>query len=157
MHEKEDDFVKRVFVMTLLVLAGVSFWATGALALCVSVKEANLRSAPDGKSKKTWTVYQFMPFQKVEEKGGWIKVKDADGDMHWVAKTVVSSDYKCAVVNVAKTPIREKPAAKAKETSISPVVKNYSFKVVEVKGEWVSVADEYGNAGWIPKKSLWIQ
>ncbi|KJR41178.1 protein of unknown function DUF1058 [Candidatus Magnetoovum chiemensis] len=131
--------------------------ANSAYPLCVSKKEANLRSAPDANAQKTWEVYFYMPFEKIGEKGEWYNVKDVDGDTHWINKSVVSSDFKCAVVSKPFANIRTEPKTSAPKAPLKKVDKYYSFKVAEIKDKWVKVEDELGNKGWISKNLLWIQ
>ncbi len=126
-------------------------------ALCVKVPEANLRSGPGIKNEKTWKVYKYMPFKKLESKGGWYRVKDVDGDVHWIFGNLVTDKFKCAVVKADKVNVRSGPGTNFKKTPLSPVIKYYSFKVTGKKKEWVNVSDEYNNSGWISKNLLWIQ
>ena len=135
----------------LLVLLDAS-----ASALCVNVSEANLRYGPGTRHEKTWKVFKYMPFRKLYKEGNWYKVKDVDGDVHWVYKNLVTDKYKCAAVKTKTVNIRSGPGTKYKKLT-SPAEKYTSFKVIDTKGSWVKVQDEYGDTGWIFKDLLWIQ
>jgi len=137
------------FVMVLIV-------NHEAHSLCVNVAEANLRGGPGTRYEKTWEVYKYMPFQKIAKKGNWYKVKDVDGDTHWVYRKLVTEKFKCAVVKVDKANIRSGPGTNYDKSAISPALKYDSFRVVESAASWVNVADEFGGSGWISKNLLWI-
>ena len=129
---------------------------TYADALCVTVPEANLRSGPGAKYDKTWEVFKYMPFKKLSQKGSWYKVQDVDGDAHWIYRKLVTGKFNCAVVKVDKANIRSGPGTQFDKKYFSPSLKYDSYKVVTRKGEWVKVIDEFGEAGWLFKKLVWI-
>lgn len=139
-------------VISLIVLvSGDSY------ALCINVPEANLRNGPGTKYEKTWEVFKYMPFKRVSKKGNWYKVKDVDGDVHWIYSKLVTSKYKCAVVKVDKANVRSGAGTGYGKNALSPAMKYDSFKVTKIKSSWVKVTDEFGDSGWISKKLLWIQ
>ena len=142
-----------IFLLTLLLV----FISSTASALCVNVPEANLRSGPNTKQAKTWEVFKYMPFSKISQKGNWYEVKDVDGDIHWIYNKLVTDKYKCAVVKSEKANVRSGPGKKYKKNLLSPAQKYTSFRIVETKGSWVKVKDEFGDTGWIHKNLLWIQ
>jgi len=142
-----------LFITALLTL----LFSNYSHALCVNVSEANLRSGPGTKFEKTWEVFKYMPFNKISQKGGWYKVKDIDGDVHWVYTKLVTSKFKCAVVKVDKANVRSGPGEKYNKNSMSPALKYDSFKIIKTQKPWVKVVDEFGDSGWIFRKLLWIQ
>ena len=147
----------RKTLTALLALVFVTAFAPSAFALCVKAPEANLRSGPGTKYEKLWEVFQYMPFTKVEKRGVWYKVKDFTGDMYWVFGKLVTESYKCAVVKGEKANIRVGPGTHFDQNDMSPALQYYSFKVLETKGAWVKVKDEYNDEGWVYKPLLWIQ
>lgn len=130
---------------------------SNATALCVKTQVANLRAGPGTEYKKTWQVYKYMPLKKLARKGDWYKVKDVDGDIHWVFKNLVTSKYKCAVVKKDEANIRKGPGIHYKQTELSPALRYDTFRVLRIKGKWVKVRDEFGEEGWIYRPLLWIQ
>ena len=144
------------FLVALVVAIAFSI-PLSAFALCVSNSEANLRRGPGTKYEKTWEVFKFMPFKKLSKRDGWYRVKDLDGDIHWIHAKLVTDKYKCAVVSNKKANVRTGPGTKNKQTSFSPVLRYYSFKVLKIQGDWVQVKDQDGDTGWINKPLLWIQ
>jgi SH3-like domain-containing protein len=138
-----------LLIIPLLMLAG------DAAALCVTSSQANLRSGPGTRYQKTWEVYKFMPLQQIARKGSWYRVKDVDGDRHWIHKSLVSKRIKCAVVKGARANVRTGPGTKYQKAHWSPAETYYSFKTVGTSGRWLKVVDEVGNSGWIANSLVW--
>ncbi len=146
---------KSLFI--LMALFCLFIFSSYSYALCVNVPEANLRNGPGTKFKKTWEVFKYMPFNRISAKGNWYKVKDVDGDTHWVYKKLVSDKFRCAVVKVDKANVRKGPGTKFGKSALSPALKYDSFKVIKTKSSWVQVIDEFDDKGWISRKLLWVQ
>ncbi len=144
--------IKVFLPVTLTILL-----ATDLFALCVKAPVANLRAGPGTDYKKTWQVYKYMPLRKIGRKGDWFKVKDVDGDIHWIYKGLVTSKYRCAVVKKDEANIRKGPGTRYKQTELSPALRYDTFRVLRIKGRWVKVRDEFGEEGWIYRPLLWIQ
>lgn len=128
-----------------------------ALALCVNVPEANLRTGPGTKYEKSWEVFKYMPFQKLTRKGNWYKVRDVDGDIHWIYKKLVTGSFKCAVVKKGKANIRSGPGTQFSKKYLSPAMKYDAFKILKTQKSWAKIVDEFGDTGWIYRKLVWIQ
>jgi len=127
-----------------------------ASAWCVKVHEANLREGPGTQFEKSWLVYKFMPFKKIGQQGSWLKVADVDGDEHWIYSKLLTNSIRCAVVNADDVTVRTGPGTNYAKSSISPLDRYYSLKVLNVKGEWVKFEDEVGNKGWVYKPLVWV-
>ncbi len=140
------------FVLTFLLI-----FSSYAHALCINVSEANLRKGPGTKYKKTWQVFKYMPFKKITKKGNWYKVRDVDGDVHWIYRKLITAKFRCAVIKVEEANVRSGPGTRFRKIILSPALKYDSFKVIKIKGSWVKVIDEFGDTGWIFRKLLWIQ
>ena len=140
-----------IFFVSIFTLSSLSF------ALCVNVSDANLRKGPGTNYEKTWEVFKFMPFKKISAKGNWYKVKDLDGDRHWIFKKLVTGKFECGVVKREKINVRTGPGTKYSLSGLSPALKYDSFRILERKSTWVRVQDEFGDKGWIFRKLLWIQ
>lgn len=147
-----------MLIRKVLLLFALTFSFTfSANALCVKVKKANLRSGPGTKNQVTWEVFRYMPLRKLSKKGKWYKVKDFEGDEHWVFNKIVTSQFQCAVVKVKKANLRTGPGTKYKLASDLPNVEKYTvFKVLKIKGTWAQVEDSFGDSYWAARKLLWI-
>lgn len=147
--------MKLYCVRILLFILSTLFIVKAAHGLCVNVPEANLRSGPGTKHEKTWEVFKYMPFKKISQKGNWYKVKDVDGDIHWIYRKLVTDKYKCATVKIEKANVRTGPGTNYGINVISPAMKYTSFKIIGSKQGWMQLMDEYGETGWIYGKLLW--
>jgi SH3-like domain-containing protein len=128
-----------------------------AEALCVKDKKANLRSGPGKHNEKLWTVLKYMPFRQIGREGKWLKVKDLDGDIYWIYRTITTKAYMCAVIKNHKTNLRQGPATKFPQVEWSPIDKYFSMKVLKIKGSWVHVEDSTGDRAWVHRSLVWIQ
>lgn len=147
--------MKKVFVICAIFL--LIFIMSGyAKALCVKTPAANLRSGPGTKYEKTWEVFKYMPFKKLRKKGNWYKIRDFEGDIHWIYRNLVTDKFKCAVIKIDKANIRTGPGKRYANAVMSPGLMYHSFKVLKKSGSWVKVIDEFGDSGWIFRKLLWI-
>jgi SH3-like domain-containing protein len=148
--------LKKTLVPVALCCAAL--WASPGIAtgLCVKVSQANLRAGPGTDHQKSWEVYLYMPFKKVGQDGSWIQVKDMDGDIHWVHDQLVTDEMRCAVVKVNQANVRTGPGTHYAKSTLSPVEKNYPFKVIETQDGWVKVQDEVANEGWVAQPLLWM-
>jgi len=126
-------------------------------ALCVNVPNANLRSGPGTKYEKIQEISRFTPLKELEITGNWYKVKDAAGNMYWIYKKLVTNRFKCAVVEVDVANIRSGPGKSYLTVYTSPAMKYEAFKIINNKGSWIRVKDEFGSTGWMFKDLLWIQ
>ena len=148
-------FLFSLFLFFTLVV--FLFQQETAEALCVKDKKANLRSGPGKHNEKLWTVLKYMPFRQVGREGKWLKVKDLDGDIYWIYRTITTKAYMCAVIKNNKTNLRQGPGTKLPQVEWSPIDKYFSMKVLKIKGSWVHVEDSLGDKAWVHRSLVWIQ
>ncbi|MDH5477620.1 MAG: SH3 domain-containing protein [Nitrospinota bacterium] len=60
----------------------------GKAAIVVQDK-ANIRKSPDLKSPIVFVVEKHYLFRVIETKGGWLKIKDTDGEEGWIHEKLV--------------------------------------------------------------------
>jgi len=142
-----------------IVFLVVLFFPFDSHALCVSASTANLRSGPGKGYEIVWEVYRYMPLQKVgvSPSGNWYSVKDVDGDIEWIHKSLVSSGARCAVVKSETANIRTGPGLSFPPKFKEPAVKYESFRIVDVKNNWLKLEDEHKNVGWVYRNLLWLR
>ncbi len=145
-----------LLLQIVVVLLFATLMVVEAQALCVSSKFANLRSRPSTKSPKTWKVVKYMPFQKIKSTKGWYRVRDVDGDYHWLFAKLATTKYKCAVVKAKKANLRTSPGGKVHKKYTS-AEKYVTFRYLGRKGSWAKVVDEQGTKFWIARSLIWIQ
>ena len=152
--------IKKFFLFSLFlffILVVFLFQQKTAEALCVKDKKANLRSGPGKHNEKLWTVLKYMPFRQVGRDGNWLRVKDLDGDVYWIYRTITTKAYMCAVIKNNKTNLRQGPGTKFPQVEWSPIDKYFSMKVLKIKGSWVHVEDSTGDRAWVHRSLVWIQ
>ena len=127
-------------------------------AICVKGFVVNIRSGPGTEYKSVWKVFRYMPFKKVgvSLSGDWYAVRDVDGDVNWIHKTLVTRAYRCAVVKSEVVNVRTGPGTHYPKKYSEPMRQYDSFRVLRTKGAWVKVKDDMNNSGWINKHYLWI-
>ena len=148
-------FLFSLFLFFTLVM--FLFQKETAEALCVKDKKANLRSGPGKHNEKLWTVLKYMPFRQVGREGSWLRVKDLDGDVYWIYRTITTKAYMCAVIKNNKTNLRQGPGTKFPQVEWSPIDKYFSMKVLKIKGSWAHIEDSLGDKAWVHRSLVWIQ
>lgn len=144
----------------LLFFIGLSLAvpARQCAALCVNAEQANLRTGPGTDYVKSWTVGQYMPFEKVgiSLSGEWYALRDVDGDIQWIQKNLLDENCKSAVVKNDTVVMRTGPGQKYARARKGTVEKYHCFKIIEQQGNWIKVRDTLNAEGWIYKKYLWM-
>ena len=148
--------LKYILVLTITLIIVFSF-SYPAHALCVNVKQANLRSDPGIEYKKSGIAFKYMPLKELRRDSKWYKVQNAAGDIHWIYEKLVTDKIKCAVVRASFANIHNGPGKNYTTTYKSPAMKNKTFQVLKETGSWVKVKDKFNNTGWILRKLLWIE
>ncbi|MBF0290043.1 MAG: SH3 domain-containing protein [SAR324 cluster bacterium] len=146
-------WISLVFTMFAFLLT----LSSEAEALCVKAKEANLRQQPGTNYVILWTVSKYMPLRKIREIANWQQVKDVDGYIYWIHKSLTTKNYWCAVVKRDLVNLRKGPGTNFPKVSWSPIYKYYSAKVLKFKGKWVHLKDSSGDTGWVHRSLVWVQ
>ena len=128
-------------------------------ALCVKTSIANMRSGPGTQYEKIWQVDRFMPFEKIGSSltGDWFAVRDVDGDVFWIHKSLLTSAYRCAVVKSEVVNMRKGPGTNYGKVFSEPAQRYDSFKIIQRQGAWMKVRDTWNNVGWIHRDYLWVR
>jgi len=145
------NIVKTVVIVfsLFLLFQGV---AVAKERLCVTANIANLRSGPNTKNDMLWQVEKYHPFIIVEKKGNWYKVRDFEGDVAWMHKSLLGKT-KAVITVKQKCNVRSKPD---KKSSIKfTVEKGVPFKVLKKNGNWINIEHADGDVGWIYKTLVW--
>ena len=125
--------------------------------LCVTANKAYLRNGPGKSFQKTWTVGKYTPLLEVNRKGGWIEVRDQDGETHWVFRTLVSDgDLRCLSVKGEVAALRQGPGKAYPFSDLQTVDRYTSFKIMDMDedGKCYYVADTFGQKFWIHRSSV---
>jgi len=141
------------FVLLLAPLVPLFSWAD---PVCVSVERANLRKGPGTQFPVSWTVGQFMPLNKIDQKGAWYKVEDLDREVHWISSSMVSTRFSCVVVRRKIASLRQGAGSGFPVTEPSFADKYTPFKKTDRDGAWIQVEDEYKGKFWVNENQVWI-
>ncbi len=147
--------MRRQTGLSLAVL--ILIFPTLTWALCVKVSSANLRAGPGVQYEKTWEASRDMPLQRLGRKGNWYKVRDVDGDVHWIHKKMVTNAHMCAAVKAREANLREGPGTTFAKASLFPAIKYTTFRYVRRKGTWTKVKDRIAGVLWIFSSLVWVQ
>jgi SH3-like domain-containing protein len=147
--------IEGISAFFLLVLFGA---AEAGAALSVHVPVANIRTGPGTNYGIAWKYFKHTPLVKVGTSlsGNWYAVRDIDGDVGWVHKSLVTGACRGPIVNVEVVNVRTGPGRNYPKSPMGPAHKYYSFRVLKKKGSWIRVRDEEGRVGWIHRRYLWI-
>lgn len=144
----------RILGTWLFIALGVHH---SALALCVQEPHAKLRKGPGTKWEITGEVIQYTALEKLSKQNGWYRVKDCDGEIHWIREDIVTNKFSCATVKDTIANLRKGPGKEFDMYKVSPVDKYLSFRVVSKKGDWLKVEDIEGDEAWVLKSLVFVQ
>ena len=143
-----------LLVSILFSVVTSNFCFASPSAVCVTSDRANLRQGPSIQAEKTWEVYKFMPFRQLEKKRDWVKVKDLDGDLHWIHAPLVTENKPCAVVKTEYANLRQGPGTHYPQKN--KATKYTGLELLKVQGDWARVRAEDNQIYWVSKDLLWI-
>ena len=146
-------------LLILVLLFSLIFSATTVLAKMVSVvgDNVNLRSGPGTKYSVKWKYGSGFPLKVVQEKGGWLKVEDFEGDIGWLYQKLTSRTGHM-IVKVHKNQnkkvnIRSGPGTKNKV--VGKAYYGVVFRTIKQQNGWAHVKHDSGLEGWIKRSLLW--
>lgn len=143
--------VSGYLILCTLVLVGLS-----SEALCVSASRANLRSRPSTKAAITLSVGKYTPLLELERQGGWYKVKDVDGMVHWIYSSLVTSRYQCMIVKTSQANIRTGPGSKFALARYPIANRYFAFRKLDSEEAWLKIQSPSGRGPfWIHENLVW--
>jgi len=146
-----DHFLKYILsaIIAMMIIQGS---ALAAERMVVKAGIANLRSGPGTKYDVLWQVEKYHPMLIIEKKGNWYKIKDFEGDIAWVHKSLLGN-IRGVITIKAKCNVRSQADKKSK--ILFTVERGVPFKVIKRKGEWIKIEHADGEIGWIYKTLVW--
>lgn len=120
-------------------------------------EKVNLRSGPGTQHPVTWVVGLYTPLVELERRGVWLRVRDQDGDQHWVhhRMVVTSSQFRCLSVRSRIAELKAGPGAKQAPAELPIADKYTAFKRLGERGDWYQVEDISGVKAWIHERDVW--
>ncbi len=135
----KDNFVNRLLKYMLSALVGMMILAGSVVAaerMAIKASIANLRSGPGSKYEVLWQVEKYHPILIIEKKKNWYKIKDFEGDMAWIHKSLLGK-INGVITTKAKCNVRSKPNKKGK--ILFTVERGVPFKVLKRSGNWIRI------------------
>lgn len=136
------------------VLMGTAAAPVGAMEFrSIAGTAAVLYDAPSAKSRKVYVVNQGYPLEVVVVVEGWVKVRDANGELTWVDSKALS-DKRTVMVKVPVALVRQNA------DDASPVVFQAQQDVIlelesVAAGGWLRVKHRDGQSGFIKAADVW--
>jgi len=114
---------------------------------------AVLYDAPSAKAKKLYVIGRSYPVEVVVVVEGWIKIRDAGGELTWIESKNLSAQ-RTVMIKVARADIRQAAADTA------PIAfqaeQNVLLDLIELTGSgWARVAHRDGQSGYIKLNQIW--
>lgn len=144
--------IMNIFLITMAVALIFPSGVLSAQRLAVGVKVANMRSGPGKEHPEMWQVEKFHPLIVVEKKGNWYKVKDFEGDIAWIHKSLLNNTQ--SVITI-KNNCNVRSKAGKDGRILFTVEKGIPFKVLKKKGNWIKIKHADNDIGWIYKTLVW--
>jgi SH3-like domain-containing protein len=140
-------------------LLGLSLLLMPVLGLALDFKSvaaprAILYDAPSQSATKLYILGQFYPVEVIVNLGAWLKVRDAQGGIHWVESKMLST-LRTVLVTAQQADIRQE--ADANTNLVATVEQDVALEVVDLKpvNGWLKVKHIQGVTGFIPLTSVW--
>ena len=140
--------LRHITILAIAILVWPIFLS--AKMTSVATAKANVRTGPSLGYDILWTVAQYTPFEILESKGQWQKVKDFAGETGWIHSSVLS-DEPCLIVKTSAVNLREDPESKE---VLWVLGKTFPLKFIEKKGNWLHVKGNEVN-GWLHNSTVW--
>jgi len=137
------------------LLFALALAAAPAAAEMVSIRGAtvNMRAGPGTHAKILWELGRHYPLRVLERRGGWLKIRDFEGDEGWVFARLTSRTP-AMIVKRPSANIRGGPGTGYR--ILGRAEYGEVFRTLERRGRWVRVARPPGNRdGWIARSLLW--
>ena len=142
-------FISRFVFLSFIALN--SAW--GAEFRSVAVNGAILYDAPSFKATRLYLISKHYPLEVISRSGEWTKVRDANGDLSWIAANLLR-DKRTLIAFANVVEVRESPSETA------PIVfrteKNVVLDLAEPPtSTWIKVKHRDGQTGYARINPLW--
>lgn len=141
-------------IALIFVLMQMSLTVSALDFRSVAVPKAILYDAPSVSAKKVLLLSQSYPVEVVVNLGDWLKVRDAQGAIHWVEAKQLSTKRSVMMIK-SQAEMRAKPDAAA--DLVATIDKDVVLELVEAKANqgWLKVKHRDGATGYILVSSTW--
>jgi SH3-like domain-containing protein len=128
-----------------------------ALALefkSIGVPKAILYDGPSAVASKRFILYQYYPVEVIVSLSNWIKVRDAEGGIHWLESNNLSST-RTIIVKADTSLMHDAPIENSK--LVASVEKDVVLKLDQMNpvNGWIKVSTLNGLSGYVPVGDVW--
>lgn len=142
---------RSLFAVALAAVAAAPAWALEFRSVAENV--AVLYDAPSAKARKLYVVNQGYPVEVVVVVEGWVKVRDANGELAWVESKALS-DKRTVMVKVPLAQIRQ--GADDGSPVVFQAQQNVILELMDVgSGGWLRVRHRDGQVGFVKVADVW--
>jgi SH3-like domain-containing protein len=136
------------------LLAGLAVAGTASALEYRSVSEAAvLYDAPSQKAQPVFVIARGTPVEVVVQLDVWVKVRDAQGDLAWIERPLLS-DKRSVMVTAERAQVREQPDDNAR--LVFEAAKDVLLDYVEPgPAGWIKVAHRDGQQGYVKVGQTW--
>lgn len=142
---------RSLVTVALAAVAAAPAWALEFRS--VAENAAVLYDAPSAKARKLYVVNQGYPVEVVVVVEGWVKVRDANGELAWVESKALS-DKRTVMVKVPLAQIRQ--GADDGSPVVFQAQQNVILELMDVgSGGWLRVRHRDGQVGFVKVADVW--
>ena len=144
--------LKKGFLIAFLIVTLHSATALAAQRYAITGKIANIRSGPGTRYEILIKAEKNYPLDFIKKSGNWYQVKDFEGDVGWVHKSLIK---KMSAVITIKSKCNVRAGPSTRERIVFICERGVPFEVIKRKGNWINVRHADGYEGWIHKSLVW--
>lgn len=145
---------RRLLLLGLGGLWAVAAWAADFRSVePASGEAAILYDAPSSKAKKLYLIRRYTPVEVVVSLEAWVKVRDRDGGLCWIAKNEL---VERRTVQVTADTAQIHQSADANAPVAFSVAKGVALELVQVGPPgWAQVKHRDGTTGYVRDNQVW--
>lgn len=142
----------RALIIAVALMFGQAAAVAAADFRSVAEPAAVLYDAPSAKARKLYIVNRGYPLEVVVQVEGWLKVRDAAGELSWVEAKALDN-VRNVLLRTAVT-VRQKPADDA--PAAFEAQRDLLLEIVDgVTGGWIHVRHRDGMSGYVRAADVW--
>ena len=139
-----------LFLITAISFLPFPIWAAEHRAVSGTI--ANIRSGPGTNHEVYYQAEKYYPLEIVRKSGNWYEVKDYEGDIGWIHKSLLGNIDSIITV---KPKCNIRAGAGMKYDILFVAKEGVPFKVLKRKGNWINIRHAEGHEGWIHRSLVW--
>ena len=143
----------RAVVVGVVLLSLVTPVGAGAAPFVrVRAGTANVREGPSTKTPIVRRAYEDDPLRVLTRRGGWLKVRDFEGNVGWI-HTSLTDQTSAVIVTASRANIRSGPGRSYPVMATAEY--GLAFRVTRDAGRWVEIELDGGSRGWVHEGLVW--